>query len=125
METQSTTRKQVGLIKLLGFMQSCCSPQYVLSLICHIYVVLDVVSNTIESKFHTYNFLPPETVVTEGNVFTSVCQEFCPQGQGLPSGGGGSASRRSTSRGVCLQGGWADPLSNTGYGQQMDSMHPT
>ena len=25
-------------------------------------------------------FLPPAKVVAEGNVFTSVCQEFCPGG---------------------------------------------
>ena len=43
-------------------------------------------------------------------------------------GGGGSVSRGSTSRGVCIQGDWTDPpppLNIPLYGQQAGGLHPT
>ena len=52
----------------------------------------------------------------QGNIFTSMCHSFCPQGGVCLRGGvpptGGSASRR----GVCIQGrGWTDPPPPIGY----------
>ena len=66
-------------------------------------------------------FYPLLPTAREGNIFRSVCQSFCPQGDGsalggesLPGGesasGGGSAAgglprgEGSASRGVCIQG---------------------
>ena len=68
----------------------------------------------------------------QGNIFTSVCQEFCPWGKV-------SACQNLVQGGVCLWSGgvwetappqgrtsqWADaPPSTTGYDQQAGSMHP-
>ena len=33
----------------------------------------------------TYYLLPPSTKLRQGNVFTSMCQEFCPLGGGVVS----------------------------------------
>ena len=33
-------------------------------------------------------FLPPVTKLGQGNIFRSVCQEFCPQGWGVCMAGG-------------------------------------
>ena len=62
--------------------------------------------NTVE----TY-LLPPATKLGQGNVFTSVCQEFCPQGGiSVPACTTGHMTRGvsvggSLSRGVSVQGG--------------------
>ena len=34
----------------------------------------------IMSTIYNVQFLPPATKLEQGNIFTSVCQEFCPQG---------------------------------------------
>ena len=41
----------------------------------------------------TFLSLPPAAKLGQGNIFTSVCQEFCPWGRGMHG------------RGVCLAGG--------------------
>ena len=73
-------------------------------------------------------FLPPVNEVSEGHVFTPVCQSFCSQRWGLHSGG-------SASSGVCSQWGSASrgvgktPFPHRilvmGYGQRVGSTHPT
>ena len=46
-------------------------------------------------------FLPPATKLRQGNVFTSVCQEFCPRG------GGGGMVGGMHGRGACMAVGGA------------------
>ena len=45
-----------------------------------------------------FAFLPPATKLREGNVFTSMCQEFCPRG------GGGMHGREACMVGSCMAG---------------------
>ena len=65
----------------------------------------------------SHSLLPPATKLGQGNIFRSMCQEFCPQGGG--GGGGGARCRgvvsqqslqvsRPTPRGKLrgLAGGW-------------------
>ena len=53
--------------------------------------------------------LPPATKLRQGNVFTSVCQEFCPQGGGggvsVPACTTGHMTRRVSVWGASVQGG--------------------
>ena len=58
------------------------------------------------------NFLPPSTKLRQGNVFTSVCQEFCPQGgEACVAGGACMAGQGLAWQGVghgrvaCMAGG--------------------
>ena len=50
----------------------------------------------------------PQMRLQKGNVFTRVCQEFCPQGRGcvsqhaLGTGQGGCVSQHALGRGVCI-----------------------
>ena len=39
-------------------------------------------------------YLPPAMKLWQGNVFTNVCQEFCPQGAGMHGGGEGGMCGR-------------------------------
>ena len=51
-------------------------------------------------------FLPPATKLRQGNVFTSVCQEFCSRGGGVVCVVGGSMHGRGcVVRGACMAGG--------------------
>ena len=56
-------------------------------------------------KFSKFPFLPPETKLWEGNVFTPVCQSFCSWGSLCPSLQLRSHDRGSLSRGVSVQWG--------------------
>ena len=49
-------------------------------------------------------FLPPATKLRLGNIFTSVCQEFCPQ-RGVHGTVGGMCGRGHAWQGVCMAGG--------------------
>ena len=48
--------------------------------------------------------LPPATKLRQGNVFTSMCQEFCPQLEGACVPGGGVHGRGVYGRGHAWQG---------------------
>ena len=47
-----------------------------------------------------YALLPPATKLGQGNIFSSVCQEFCPQGRGYGQQAGGT---HPTGMQYCLQ----------------------
>ena len=52
--------------------------------------------------------LLPATKLGQGNIFRSVCQEFCPQGGGVHGSGGGEAcvAGGMRGRGACVAGGY-------------------
>ena len=61
-------------------------------------------------QFCTFIYLPPTTKLGQGNIFRSVCQEFCLQGGTCVAGGVHGrgtcmAGRGLYSRGTCVVGG--------------------
>ena len=57
---------------------------------------------------HWVNLLPPATKLGLGNIFRSVCQEFCPKGGhawGVVCGRGACVAGGCMAGGVCMAGG--------------------
>ena len=71
-----------------------------------------------------HRFLPPATKLGQGNIFRSMCQEFCPRG-----GGACMAARGHAWQAACMAGGMcgrgACVADTTRYGQWVGVMYPT
>ena len=73
------------------------------SLQSHIRLSVKLMSlGPVDFQTHTIftKYLPPATKLGQGNIFRSVCQEFCPQGKGACVWGGSMRNR-----GACMVGG--------------------
>ena len=67
------------------------------------YIQSDIYKDPLNGISAVVIFLPPATKLRQGNVFTSVCQEFCTTGEGFLSGGSLSRDRVSVQKGVSVE----------------------
>ena len=103
------------------------------------YIMLCAVHTHSDRDRNRELLLPPATKLGQGNIFRSVCHEFCPRGGGACMAGGmhgrGACMGGMCGRGACVAGGHAwwgcmhamhvPPTPRDMVGQCAGGMHPT